>query len=108
MATVAGEQGVERVKAAAQMYDVYGFPLLYNLKEISGFAEGRSSLPFEAPWNASAPARELCGKETEMVSPNNDTLYLFASLDLGSGPLVVHVPDTADRYYVLSSITKAG
>jgi len=30
---------------------------------------------------------------------NRDTLYVFGWLDLGRGPLVLHVPDMADRYY---------
>jgi hypothetical protein len=38
------------------------------------------------------------------VSPNNDTLYLVAMCDVRSGPLVLHVPDTADRYYVLQFV----
>ena len=41
---------------------------------------------------------------TKFVSPNNDTLYLVAPLDLSGGPLVLHVPDTADRYYVLQFV----
>ena len=35
------------------------------------------------------------------MSPDNDTLCVVAALDLRPGPLVLHVPDTADRYYVL-------
>ena len=38
------------------------------------------------------------------MSPNNDTLYVLGALDLRPGPLVLHVPDTADRYYVLQFI----
>ena len=88
---------------AAALY-VYGYPLVYSLKELAGFAEGRSSLPVSAPWNRFGYARELLGPETTFVSPNNDTLYVLAALDLRPGPLVLHVPDTGGRYYVLQFV----
>jgi hypothetical protein len=103
MAAVDGERRAERVQAAAQMY-VYGYPLVYCLREVTGFAEGHSSLPLSAPWNEFGYARELLGPETTFVTPNNDTLYVLAALDLRPGPLMLHVPDTADRYYVLQFV----
>jgi hypothetical protein len=100
---VSSEQRVELSKAAAEAF-IYGYPLVYSLGEIAGFAEGHSSLPVSAPWNEFGYARELLGPETTFVSPNNDTLYVLAALDLRPGPLVLHVPDTADRYYVLQLV----
>ena len=38
---------------------------------------------------------------TAVVSPNTDTLYSVAWLDLTSGPLVIEVPDMEGRFYVL-------
>ncbi|MCP5267266.1 MAG: DUF1254 domain-containing protein [Burkholderiaceae bacterium] len=37
---------------------------------------------------------------SRVVSPNNDTVYSTAWIDLSRGPVVLAVPDTADRYYV--------
>ena len=48
--------------------------------------------------------REWRPPATEFVSPNNDTLYMGAAVDVGNGPVVLSVPDTDGRYYVLQFI----
>ena len=62
--------------------------------------EGGGSLPMQAPYNSFASARRLLGPETRFVSPNNDTLYVGGQCDVRQGPLVLHVPDTHDRYSI--------
>jgi hypothetical protein len=93
----------EQIKDAAAAY-VYGYPLVYDLKEVATFVEGGGSLPVQAPYNTFAYARRLLGPETKFVSPNNDTLYVIGQCDVRQGPLVLHVPDTGDRYYVLQFV----
>jgi len=52
--------------------------------------------------NVLVHGRELLGPGTSrVVTPNVDTLYTNAWLDLREGPLVIEVPDTLGRYYVL-------
>ena len=88
MSTTESVDGVERVQLAAQVY-IYGYPLVYKLHEIDGFANNIASLPFSAPYNQFGYARELLGPETEFVSPNNDTLYLLAACDVRHEPLPI-------------------
>lgn len=46
--------------------------------------------------------RELLGPQhRRVVTPNNDTLYSNAWLDLSAGPVVIRVPAMQQRYYVL-------
>ena len=96
-------QAAALFKEAAEAY-VYGYPLVYDLQEVAEFVEGGGSLPIQAPYNTFAYARRLLGPETKFVSPNNDTLYVIAMLDVRQGPVVLHVPDTHDRYYVLQFV----
>ena len=48
--------------------------------------------------------RLLNASDRRVVTPNNDTLYTNAWLDLSHGPLLIHTPDTGSRYYVLGLI----
>lgn len=94
----------EAVKLAAEAF-LYGYPLVYNLREIAKFPAGPNLVGAQAlPYNTLGYARHLLGPDAHFVSPNNDTLYLLAMCDVRQGPLVLHVPDTHDRYYVLQFV----
>lgn len=45
--------------------------------------------------------RLITPDDKEVVTPNNDTLFSNAWLDLAAGPLVIEVPALGDRYWVL-------
>jgi hypothetical protein len=88
---------------AAEAY-VYGFPLVFDLQQVDRFIrQGIGSLS-PAPFNRFSHATALASPADRFVSINNDTLYSIAQLDLGAGPLLLRVPDTAGRYYVLQFV----
>lgn len=94
----------EQIQQAAEAF-LYGYPLIYNLHEIARFPAGPNLVRADAlPYNTFGYARRLLGPDARFVSPNNDTLYVVAMCDVRSGPLVLHVPDTDDRYYVLQFV----
>lgn len=46
--------------------------------------------------------RRLLGpQDREVVTPNNDTLYTNAWLDLAAGPVLIEVPEMGQRYWTL-------
>ena len=45
--------------------------------------------------------RRLGPHDREVVSPNNDTVYSNAWLDLSEGPVLVETPDMGERYWTL-------
>ncbi len=91
------------IKIATETY-VYGYPLVYDLAETGKILDGSSTLVENGGPNRFAPARDLLGPDAKFVSPNNDTLYLIGACDVSAGPLVLHVPDTNARYYVLQFV----
>jgi hypothetical protein len=82
----------------------YGYPIVANNNEVVRFvAHGLGSVP-ATPFNTFGHAKALAGPEDTFVTVNNDTVYSIAPMDLGVGPMVLHVPDTAGRYYVLQFV----
>ena len=83
---------------------LYGFPLVFNLDQVTRYAtEGVGANP-AAPFNSFSHARKLAGPQDTFVTINNDTVYSMAQLDLSVGPVALHVPDTGGRYYVLQFV----
>lgn len=88
---------------AAEAY-VYGFPLVFDLSEVERFTQKGMGTLRPAPFNAFSHAAKLAGPADTFVSVNNDTIYSIAQLDVGDGPLLLEVPDTDGRYYVLQFV----
>lgn len=80
---------------------IYGFPL-YEMYRVRWGAVYSGRNPARVGLNAFVHARELADPTRRGVTaPNNDTMYSSAWLDLAAEPIVMHVPDTAGRYYSL-------
>ena len=86
---------------AADAY-IYGFALVYDLQMVGGQAEMGMIRP--GPFNTFSHASRLAGPDDRFVSINNDTIYSIAQVDVSGGPVLLRVPDTAGRYYVLQFV----
>ncbi|MFE4466761.1 DUF1254 domain-containing protein [Oerskovia sp. NPDC056781] len=93
----------DRAGLAKDAY-VYGYPLVFNTDQVRRYVkEGVGANP-AAAFNTFSHARHLAGPADTFVTINNDTLYSMAQLDLSVGPLVLDVPATGERYYVLQFV----
>jgi hypothetical protein len=96
--------------ALAQRAVVYAYPLYEMCRMRADTSprrtEGGEALPPPHKLcNVFVHARKLLGAgRSRVVTPNNDTLYSNSWLDLAEGPLVIDVPDTQGRYYVLGML----
>jgi hypothetical protein len=94
-AAAAAPSGVDRAtyQAAVEAY-IWGYPLVV-------MARTRAALVCAAGVNQFINQPSLAGPSSRVVvTPNTDTLYSSAWLDLRSGPVVLRVPAVAGRYYV--------
>jgi len=66
-----------------------------------GFAGSDRASPMRWVNQFTHTHRRLGPDDREVVSPNNDTVYSNAWLDLSRGPVVVATPDMGERYWTL-------
>lgn len=109
-ATISDQDQAAALRALADEAVTYAFPLseMARMRAATSprrCAAGPAGETADSPqrWcNVFVHARQLLGAGgSRVVTPNHDTLYSNAWLDLRQGPLVIGVPDTAGRYYVL-------
>jgi hypothetical protein len=81
---------------------VYGYPMV--IKEITRRVMTNVAQPegLRAPMNQIAHARTFPDASfTDVVRPNADTLYSVMNFDVSKEPIVISVPDSGGRYYLL-------
>lgn len=103
-ATAASQLPTDTVAAIAGQAYIYGYPLVLLYESM------RKATNMEAPeWNnAYAPINQFGHFRSfpdatfkDVVKPNCDTYYSIAFLDLTAEPMVLTVPNTDGRYYLL-------
>lgn len=80
---------------------IYGYPLVSM--ELTRQVMTNTALPGDSK----APMGQFFNSRTypnasfkDVTTPNADTLYSFAWLDLGKEPYILHIPDMKGRYYL--------
>lgn len=93
--------GIEEVKAIAEEGFIYGLPLVMCYTANYEFWVGKDSGQYKAPLGELFNERRVFTYEdTAVITPNSDTPYSFACVDLRAEPTVVSVPAVpAPRYY---------
>lgn len=85
------------LEQAAQLAWTFTLPLIEVASpRTAAFAGG-------GPMNAFAHGRDLVDHTArEITTPNNDTLYSSAHVDLSRGPVTITIPPTGERYFSLA------
>jgi hypothetical protein len=87
----------------AKAYE-YGFPIFEQARLVYLYSYFAGN-PQRVPVNTFGHHRELVDHTARTVTtPNNDTLYSSAIIDLSAGPVRLDVPDFAQRYWSIAFI----
>src|SRR3979490_3315089 len=99
--TNAERPGFFAAKDIAETGFIYGLPIVMNYAVMYEYAVDRSSGQYKAPFNQiNNEARVFTYKDTAVITPNSDTPYSIAWLDLRAEPIVLSVPVVEKaRYY---------
>ncbi|MDG0814795.1 DUF1254 domain-containing protein [Bdellovibrio svalbardensis] len=98
--------GTNEARLLAEQIYAYGYPLV--IMDVTKDMMTHSAYPTD---NA-APTNQFVHKKTfpdysftDVVTPNADTLYSSAWLDLTKEPIVLSLPDTGNRYYLMQMMS---
>ena len=94
---------IREAKAIAEEGFIYGLPIVMNYAVMNEYSVNKNSGQYKAPFNQiKNEARVFTYKDTAIITPNSDTPYSFAWLDLRAEPIVLSVPAVEKpRYYAV-------
>jgi hypothetical protein len=93
--------GIAEVKAIAEEGFIFGLPIIMNYLVMYEYAVDKNSGQFKAPFNQILNERRVfTWEDTAIPTPNSDTPYSLAWMDLRAEPIVISVPAVdKNRYY---------
>ncbi len=96
----------EEARAIAKEAYVYAYPMVDNYRIVYAYCVDAQSPEFKAPWNQIGNTARVFTPEDKVVqTPNSDTPYSMAGLDLRAEPIVLTVPALEkDRYFSVQLI----
>jgi hypothetical protein len=102
----AAEVSSAEVRAIAKQAYIYGYPLVDNYRIEYAYYVDRDSGQFKAPWNHITNIHSVyTPADTAIQTPNSDTPYSWAGLDLRAEPIVITLPAIEkNRYYSVQLI----
>lgn len=94
------------VRAIAKEAYVYGFPMVDSYRVQHAYFVDVANKEYKGPWNTLVNTpRVYTPADTTVQTPNSDTPYSFAGLDLRAEPMVFTVPPIeSNRYYSVQLI----
>lgn len=101
-ASNAAELSQAETRALAKEAYIYGVPMVSIYSTLHAFSIDKSNPQYKGPFNSVLNiARVFTPADTAFVTPNSDTPYTFAGLDLRAEPLVISIPKMEkERYFV--------
>jgi hypothetical protein len=100
-ATAQDDPDVQELQTIAEEAYLYGFPMIVGYSVLHSFFIDAESPQFKAPLNRiNNEARVFTPDDTAISTPNSDTPYSMALLDLRAEPMVLCMPQIdGQRYY---------
>ncbi|WP_373395839.1 DUF1254 domain-containing protein [Algoriphagus halophilus] len=100
------ELSPEEARAIAKEAYTYANPLVDHYRGLYNYFIDKNSPDYKGPWNKVINlARVYTPEDRTIQTPNSDTPYSFAALDLRSEPMVLTLPEIEEgRYFSVQLI----
>ncbi len=95
-------------RAIAREAYTYGYPLVDNYRVQHAYYVDKNNSGFKAPWNHIGNVPNVyTPADTAVQTPNSDTPYSWAGLDLRAEPVVISLPKIEEKRYYDVQFTDA-